>query len=47
MWLEAMEEIDEVEAEFLETLRGNDGETSSETRGTTEIAGAGTPPYSP
>ena len=27
MWLEAMEEIDEVEVEFMETLRGKDAET--------------------
>lgn len=34
MWLEAMEEIDEVEVEFMETLRGNDGEKTSTTQET-------------
>ena len=27
MWLEAMDEIDEVEVEFMETLRGKDAST--------------------
>ena len=39
MWLEAMEEIDEVEVEFMETLRGNDGKKESNQ----EDTGAGTP----
>ena len=43
MWLEAMEEIDKVEVEFFEMLRGNDGEKKNETdRGTETATGRGT-----
>ncbi len=45
MWLEAMEEIDEVEAEFMETLRGKDGSTeTSRTRTQPETALFPAPP---
>ena len=36
MWLEAMEEIDEVEAEFMETLRGKDASTQTSRSSETE-----------
>lgn len=44
MWLEAMEEVDEVEVEFWETLRGKDA--SKNETAETEIAGRTDTAYS-
>ena len=45
-WLEAMEEIDEVEVEFWETLRGKDAENRDEQNPTETQATTNTPNYS-
>jgi hypothetical protein len=46
MWLEAMEEIDEVEVEFWETIRGKDAEKNERIQEETPRDGSPAPDYS-
>jgi hypothetical protein len=46
MWLEAMEEIDEVEVEFWETIRGKDAETNERIQEEAPRDGTATGDYS-